>query len=321
MASESFDLSVIIPTYNRKDVVISALQALCRQDLAADRFEIVVADDGSRDGTGDAVQAFAAQAPVRIVYSWEANRGANAARNRAIGMARGRLLVIINDDTIAVPEFLSLHLSAHQVHPLVTDAVLGRMTISPEVPPSFFARLHLDDWYSQIDNRRELDWKSFATCNISVKAAFLAQHGLFDERMRWHEDVELGERLMHHGLRVIYEPAALGLHLHHLREKDYLGVAAREGVSLAEWYAKNPSVGPRMAEIGFHVYASPRKRLVYRVADAVFAGPLNRWLVALARRLTAHHPGPAETLYRKLYQAEKRRATRHRMKELGIKHV
>lgn len=314
-------LSVIIPTYNRKDVLLCALDALCHQDLPAARYEIVVADDGSRDCTGDAVRDFAARAPVQITYSWAENAGANAARNRAIAMARGRLLVIINDDTIAVPCFMSRHLAMHEANPQPSVAVLGRMTISPEVPPSFFARLHLDDWYSQFGDRRELDWKAFITCNISVKAAFLAAHGRFEERMRWHEDLELGERLTHHGLRVLYEPAALGHHLHYLTEKDYLGVAAREGISLAEWYAKSPAVGPRMAEIGFHVYATPPKRFTYRVGDAVFGSPLYPQFVRLARHLIARHPRLAEVLYRKLYQAQKRRATRHRMKELGIDHV
>lgn len=136
--------------------------------------------------------------------------------------------------------------------------------------------------------------------------------------MRWHEDVELGERLRSRGLRVLYEPQALGLHLHHLKERDYLGVAEREGASLAEWYAKRPSAGRQMAEIGFHVYASRRKRLVYRVADVVFAGPLRPVLTGLARRLVPTRPAMAERLYRKLYQAAKRRMTRQRMKELGL---
>lgn len=319
------ELSVIIPSYNRRPILLRALQALCEQDLPHHLFEIVVADDGSADGTSDAVEAFAAKHPPpkapRIVCTSAPNQGANAARNRAIGLAKGRLLVIINDDTIAVRGFLSAHLAEHQAHPGTEVAVLGRMTISPEVPPSLFAALHLDAWFAQFHDAVELDWKGFVTCNLSVKAELLRRHGLFEERMRWHEDLELGERLRAQGLRVRYRKDALGYHLHHLQERDFLGVAGREGISLAEWYAKNPALGPVIAEVGFHPFASPRKRLQYRLADAVF----NAWsfpaFVRLARALGGQHPALAQKLYLKLYQAQKRRATRQRLRELGIRHL
>lgn len=323
--NHTVELSVIIPSYNRRPILIRALQALCEQDLPPSQFEIIVADDGSQDGTREAVEAFAAshqppQAP-RIVCTSAPNQGANAARNRAIGLAVGRLLVIINDDTIAVPGFLAAHLAEHQAHPQPEVAVLGRMTISPEVPPSLFADLHLDAWFAQFKDTVELDWKGFVTCNLSVKAALLRQHGLFEERMRWHEDLELGERLRAQGLRVRYRRDALGYHLHHLKERDFLGVAGREGISLAEWYAKNPSLGSTIAEVGFHPFAPPAKRLQYRVADAVF----NPWcfpaFVQLARALGTRRPALAQTLYLKLYQAKKRRATRQRLRELGIHHL
>lgn len=317
------ELSVIIPSFNRKPILLRALQALCEQDMPATRFEIVVADDGSSDGTREAVEAFAAQHPPPqapyIRCSSAPNQGANAARNRAIRLATGRLLVIINDDTIAVPGFLSAHLAEHQAYPDLAVAVLGRMTISPDVPPSLFADLHLDAWFAQFTDATELDWKGFVTCNLSVKAELLHRHGMFEERMRWHEDLELGERLRAQGLRVRYRRDALGYHLHHLRERDFLGVADREGVSLAEWYAKNPALGPTIAEIGFHPFATAAKRVQYRLADAMF----NPWFypagVRLARALSTGQPALAQKLYLKLYQAQKRRATRRRLHELGIR--
>lgn len=312
-------MSVVIPTFNRRDVLLKSLHALLNQTLSQSLYEILVADDGSTDGTGEAVTALAAIAPLPIVYSWSENHGANAARNRAILMAHGRLLVFINDDTIGVPDFLEQHLATHQLYPDDNVAVLGRVTISPEVPHSVFADLHLDAAFQSFAGRRELDWRAFYTCNISVKADFLRNCGRFEERLRWHEDVELGERLARHGLRVIYEPSALGHHLHHLQEHDYLGVARREGISLAEWYDKDRSLLPVLGSLGFHLAAPARKKVSYWVADRIFNPLAYPSFVKLAGRLAPRHPELAKILYRKLFQARKRQAASQRLKQLGIR--
>ena len=58
-----------------------------------------------------------------------------------------------------------------------------------------FAKLHLDANFSLWKGQTELDWRAFYTCNVSVKKSFLVKFGLFEESLRYHEDVELGARL------------------------------------------------------------------------------------------------------------------------------
>ncbi len=311
-------VSVIIPTFNRRDVLIKALHALSSQTLPPSKYEIVVADDGSDDGTEASVQSFAQSCPVKLTYTRDRNRGANAARNRAIARSHGNILLIINDDTIAIPEFVEYHLNAHRAHPDETVAVLGRMTISPEVPYSLFADLHLDAAYRQFEGKRDLDWTAFFTCNVSLKAAFLLRCGQFDERLRWHEDIELGERLDRHGLRVLYEPRALGYHLHFLTENDYLGIARREGIALADWFAKDPALVPKLAQLGLHRLAPAHKRVVYRIADQVFHPWLEPGFLSIARAIGRTRPRLAQRLYAKIFQARKRRAAHVRLGELGV---
>src|SRR5579883_2869122 len=96
-------MSVIIPTCNRAGILARALAALEAQSVAPEAFEIVVCDDGSSDGTGAAAEAHAGRTrrPFRLLR--QANAGANRARNSAIAAAGGRLLLILNDDTIACP--------------------------------------------------------------------------------------------------------------------------------------------------------------------------------------------------------------------------
>src|SRR5512147_2927642 len=89
-------VSVIIPTYNRRDSVERTLRALTHQTLAADAYEVIVSIDGSQDGTREMVDAFAT--PYRLTCVWQSNQGRAAACNAGIRMAQGDVLVILDDD-------------------------------------------------------------------------------------------------------------------------------------------------------------------------------------------------------------------------------
>jgi len=297
--------SVIIPTYNRAPVLRRCLDALAAQTTPPGTMQIIVADDGSTDGTGEVAQAWAASADVKLAYFRQENAGANAARNAAIRIAGAPLLLIINDDTIAVPGLLAAHLALHDAHPEPCVAVLGRMTIDPSLPPSLFAPLHHDASFRAFAGRTELGWDAFFTCNLSVKRDFLLRFGLFDESLRWHEDIELGERLVPHGLRLLYCPDALGYHHHVLTEADYLKIAAREGRSLVHWHRARSAAG---LPDNFLLRQALHPALRHRLADLA----LNRWsfgaALAAARALSRVHPATARLLYARIFQRLKRQA-------------
>jgi len=86
------DVSVIIPTYNRAGLVVEAIESVLRQ--TAPPREIIVVDDGSTDGTPDALASFG----DRIVAVRQENQGVGGARNRALAMATGRYLAFLDSD-------------------------------------------------------------------------------------------------------------------------------------------------------------------------------------------------------------------------------
>jgi glycosyltransferase involved in cell wall biosynthesis len=90
--------SVIIPTYNRPESVRAAVESVLRQDYPGDRFEVIVADDGSEPPLSLDVER------VRSVR--ELNRGPASARNRGAEIAQGEFLAFLDDDCVADTDWL-----------------------------------------------------------------------------------------------------------------------------------------------------------------------------------------------------------------------
>lgn len=101
--------SVIIPTRNKSPFLARTLASLSRQ--VEMRFEVVVVDDGSDDDTRDVARQFASELDLR--YLRRAHKGRSGARNAAVRVARGDLLIFCDDDRVAGRDFVRDHVAAH----------------------------------------------------------------------------------------------------------------------------------------------------------------------------------------------------------------
>ena len=99
-------VSVVIPTYRRRDALLRLLTALERQSLPASDFEVIVVVDGSDDGSREAAEALSTPYALRVC--WQENRGRSAARNVGLEAARGELVVMLDDDMEPAPDLLRL---------------------------------------------------------------------------------------------------------------------------------------------------------------------------------------------------------------------
>ncbi|HWP85662.1 MAG TPA: glycosyltransferase, partial [Terriglobia bacterium] len=191
------ELSVVIPTYNRRDTLGSCLLALSGQSLPPEQFEVIVVDDGSTDGT----PAFCAelQVPYRLEYLRQANAGAGAARRAGTERSRGKVVLYFNDDTIAEPELLAEHLRVHQQHPREKWAVLGDFRYPADA--SRRALAHFLNTHPFLFPQRGMEpgkdygHAHFVTCNLSLRREAVMEVGSFDPQFRLAEDTELGVRL------------------------------------------------------------------------------------------------------------------------------
>lgn len=212
-------VSVVIPTYNRSGVLEKALEAYQEQDYPLEAFNIIVVDDGSTDSTRFSVDRFIKNQKLTIFYYHQENRGPAEARNLGIKRSNSEIVLIVNDDTIPSPTLLSEHARSHKLHSEISCAVLGFFTWSPELKVTPFMKW-LEDGGPQFSYKKIsgswAHWSQLWTCNISFKRNFLLKYGLFDEdfpHAAW-EDVELGYRLSKHGLKIFYDPEAIGYHYH-----------------------------------------------------------------------------------------------------------
>ncbi len=106
-------ISVVIPTYNRRHLLESSLEALQAQDLDRDCFEVIVVDDGGDDGSDHVASRFARE--MRVRYFWQDDRGFRAGKARNIGtaIASGRIVVYVDSGVSLAPGCLAAHLRFH----------------------------------------------------------------------------------------------------------------------------------------------------------------------------------------------------------------
>ncbi len=208
--------SVVLPTYNRQETLAKCLDALVQQTFPAAGFEVVVVDDGSKDGTAQFCRSY--RAPFAFHYVRQANAGAGAARRVGVKQARGQFLLLINDDTMAAPDLLAQHYRAHQDHPNERQLVLGDFSFPPEAMERALTRFLCEGpfLFPQTTMKPGIHWDytKAVTCNLSVRREAVLAAGSFDPEFRVAEDSELGLRLSRLGYYVRYEPAARSVHEH-----------------------------------------------------------------------------------------------------------
>jgi len=173
--------SVVIPTYNKAAYLALTLASLERQSTRD--FEIIVVDDGSTDDTGAVLSSYAKRLPLRLHR--QTNRGRSAARNAAVALAEGDVLIFSDDDRIASPHFVASHLGYFE------DGTLDRIV---------FGWQHgiLSWWRRDINPPAHILWKRLSRAALGEVA-----HLPGPERLMTEDDVR--DRLAETVARFAYD--------------------------------------------------------------------------------------------------------------------
>lgn len=249
-------LSVVIPTYNRSDILQECLDALFHQDIPDNDYEVIVVDDGSKDETQKVLDGFAAK-HKNFRFLHQKNQGQGIARNLGIQHAKGNIIVFIGDDIIVKENFLSEHLRYHLRHQAEKDAVLGLTVWHPKlhITPfmnwltngsTVFGRFGGHQFaYEKLEGKDEADYNFFYTSNISLKRSLLDKYP-FDPTFSGYgwEDIELGYRLhQREGLRLYYNKDAVGYHDHVMTESSLSDRMRSIGKSAWVFHKRYPELG------------------------------------------------------------------------------
>jgi glycosyltransferase involved in cell wall biosynthesis len=208
-------VSVVIPTHNRKEALLPTLRALAEVEYPADRWEIVLVDDGSTDGTEAAVREWAPESPVPFRYLQQAQAGPAAARNRGAAEATGDVLVFLDDDITVSPNFLAEHVAALAAHP--GSWIAGRITHSEALRQTPFGEYRFRVWerfHQQHSPDQITETEGGSAANLSLPAADFRRLRGFDETFATpsSEDWDLGLRARASGIRVLYHPTLTTVH-------------------------------------------------------------------------------------------------------------
>lgn len=235
--------SIVIPTYNRLDMLLRVLDALDAQQDAPE-FEIIVINDGSRDDTERVMSQRGG-----ITFRTQPNGGPGRARNHGVTLARGKFVVFIGDDTVPEPRFLAEHARVHRdANDDPHVACLG-YTGWPHGERVTAFMDYINDYglqfgYKLIKDGDVVPYNFFYTSNISIDRQLLADHP-FDTTFpsaAW-EDIELAYRLDTLGLKIRYNAKAVTRHHHPMTIDSFARRQYTVGKSGAIFYQKHPELG------------------------------------------------------------------------------
>ncbi len=227
-------LSILISCYNTRDLVADCLRSIY-QNPASEPYEIVLVDDASSDGTSEMVRS---TFPEVRLFRNEFNRHYAHSNNRALDQARGRYVLLLNNDTLVLPRALDDMIGFLREHPdagavgcklLNEDGTIQWSVKSLPNPAAaiFGARSILAKWFP--NNRfsrqhllhigRDMNWP-FVAGLVSGAASMMPlkvmkEVGHLDVNFFYHVDADYCKRIADAGYKCYYLPTASIIHLNH----------------------------------------------------------------------------------------------------------
>lgn len=248
-------------------------------DQRFEDFEVVVAVDGSSDGTAAALRELETGFPLRVIE--QPNQGRAAAVNAGAEAAGGELILFLDDDMSADPGLLAEHDRSHREG---ADVVMGDLPLDPASPPNLLS--WGVGWWAKNRCERlsrpdeEIGITDLLTGQMSISRAAYEAVGGFDisftrEGLFGGEDLDLGYRLLKAGYEIVFNPRAISYQYYDVDALAYIERARETGRSDWELVAKHPELAARME--GTPSFTTRRSRLLL--------SPLLRGPRALSRPL------------------------------------
>ena len=201
-------VSVVVPTYNRKEMLKECLDSLFNQTYPKDKYEIIVVNDGSTDGTEEVLKKYKRNAPCKFKWFSQENKGASSARNLGIRNAKGEIICFIDDDCVADEKWIENLVRGFDSHKI--GGVGG------EFVPAQEPRTYVEKYEKRILNQRNNIRVYILTGNSAFRREVIDLIKGFDENLKRLEDLDLSLRLKLAGYELKYVPEAI-VYYHHIK--------------------------------------------------------------------------------------------------------
>lgn len=256
-ADEAPLVTVIIPTFNRANFIVDAVQSVLNQTF--NNFELIVVDDGSTDDTRIRL---ARLSDPRLTYVWQENKGRSSARNVALRLAVGTYIAFLDSDDLYLPDKLETQVGYLNGHPEVGMIYTSAYCIDQfgqRLPGNYRASVS-GNIYKHIAFFRPV---TITLPTVMVRKEIIHAAGPFDEAMERFEDTDMWRRIAKitpiHGIDVVtcalrthadnelkgQNPEKISNSISYYSEKilkedrEYYGAKVRMGIaSLNMYYAK-----------------------------------------------------------------------------------
>lgn len=217
------ELSVILCTYNRSNVLIRTLKSIQSQDLPENfAWEVVVVDNNSTDDTPEKVREFAETSELVVRYVKEKKQGLSHARNKGVAEARGRYLHFTDDDEIADKDLIREIYGTFKTYKC--DCVGGRIYLKCEEKMPKWLTKELWGFLGYLnygDNTFQMDEQRYPFGgNMTFSQEVFKRIGLFNvnmgrkgDQLFGGEEVDFFQRLLSAGGKGVYQPKALVYHI------------------------------------------------------------------------------------------------------------
>ena len=322
-------ISVIIPTYNRRDLLLQALDSLRQQTFPMDRLLVVVVDDGSTDDT----QAIASlEFPFTLNYLQQKNQGATAARNYGATISQSEILVFIDDDITISPQ--TLEVLAETCCQRTKVLAMGTINKRSSANASVYTPVVLTMAAHSLIAHDDVEFP-FIDCNtelLACKRRDFFDIGMFQDPTGGHgwpnwDDVDFGYRAHQKGFRILGTSKAIAEHWDHSISNRTTACQRfyRAGRSAVLLFRRHPELQTRIPMLYDKTplaWGQDSPLLVARklARQLVSSPPVLGSMAKFASILEQHYPSPAvlSRLYYLLHGANLFQGYREGLREFKL---
>jgi glycosyltransferase involved in cell wall biosynthesis/peptidoglycan/xylan/chitin deacetylase (PgdA/CDA1 family) len=264
------EISVVVTTFNRRELLKELLDSLARQTAPTEQFEVVVVDDGSTDGSAEMLSGL--RLPFRLTVVQQDQAGQSAARNSGAARSSGRVLLFLDDDETAEARLVEAHIRAHREQRGIAGVGVIRRLVPPDADR--LARFRAEDAAQRTAEFRAgpISYLDAYGGNSSVERSVFEQVGGYAADLMRETDFEFAYRLHAAGVQFVFLPNAV---VTEYRTKDWRGLLAdidMRGRLAVELYRRHPPIISTM-ELGGRESSSRRSKVLRELLLALRISP------------------------------------------------